>query len=292
MDRIERQISTVFFLPIFTATGMTAQRGEQIGSNRVEVPSRIMNACPHRTGDPTLKLPQGDLTAAKRETTCGRVATRLLALPFQISPVAFSSFSRDRSTRALLPSTSDRAGEPERPVNISTATRVPNEGNAALDRAFRDDGAVLLRYLGRHVGPEAAPDLMQEVFLRAVGSEQRNRLANPAAFLQRIARNLLINRAVSSRRNKIVLLPLLEEHDLASPPEQELGMEAADLLRLYNRAVMGLSEKTRRVFLMHRVEELSYREIHQRLGISVATVEYHMMKALAHIAQVVDPIDE
>ena len=134
--------------------------------------------------------------------------------------------------------------------------------------------------------------MMQEVFLRAAGSEQRHRLANPAAFLQRIARNLLINHAISSRRNKIVLLPLQEEHDLASPPEQELGMEAADLLRLYERAVTGLSEKTRRVFLMHRVEELSYREIHQRLGISIATVEYHMMKALAHIAHVVDPIDD
>src|SRR3546814_8613064 len=103
---------------------------------------------------------------------------------------------------------------------------------------------------------------MQEVFLRAAGSEQRHRLANPAAFLQRIARNLLINRAVSSRRNKVVLLPLHEEDDLASPPEQELAMEAADLLRLYERAVAGLSEQTRRDFLMHRVKELSYRERH------------------------------
>ncbi|SBV32742.1 RNA polymerase sigma-70 factor, ECF subfamily [uncultured Sphingopyxis sp.] len=218
--------------------------------------------------------------------------TRLLALPFQINPVAFSSFSRDRSARALPLSTSDRIEEPEKSVDISAAARTPNDGSAALDRAFRNDGAVLLRYLGRHVGPEAAPDLMQEVFLRAAGSEQRHRLANPAAFLQRIARNLLINRAVSRRRNKIVLLPLQDDHDVATPPQQELEMEAADLLRLYERAITGLSEKTRRVFLMHRVEELSYREIHRRLGISIATVEYHMMKALAHIAQVVDPIDE
>ncbi|KTE17860.1 RNA polymerase subunit sigma-24 [Sphingopyxis sp. H115] len=128
--------------------------------------------------------------------------------------------------------------------------------------------------------------------MRAAGSEQRHRLVNPAAFLQRIARNLLINRAISSRRNKVVLLPLQDGHDLASPPEQGLEIEATDLLRLYERAVSGLSEKTRRVFLMHRVEELSYREIHQRLGVSIATVEYHMMKALAHIAQVVDPTDE
>ena len=46
--------------------------------------------------------------------------------------------------------------------------------------------------------------------------------------------------------------------------------------------------KTRRVFLMHRVDELSYREIHELLGISIATVEYHMMKALGQISKVVD----
>jgi RNA polymerase sigma-70 factor (ECF subfamily) len=39
---------------------------------------------------------------------------------------------------------------------------------------------------------------------------------------------------------------------------------------------------------MHRVDELSYREIHEALGISIATVEYHMMRALAQISKVVD----
>ncbi|MDR7062419.1 DNA-directed RNA polymerase specialized sigma24 family protein [Sphingopyxis sp. BE235] len=42
------------------------------------------------------------------------------------------------------------------------------------------------------------------------------------------------------------------------------------------------------MFLMHRVDELSYREIHECLGISIATVEYHMMRALGFIAKVVD----
>ncbi|WP_295326069.1 hypothetical protein [uncultured Sphingopyxis sp.] len=65
-DCIDEKISTVFCLPIFTAVGMTARRSEQNGSSRVEVPSRIINACPCRTGGPTLKLPLGDFTAAKR----------------------------------------------------------------------------------------------------------------------------------------------------------------------------------------------------------------------------------
>ena len=54
--------------------------------------------------------------------------------------------------------------------------------------------------------------------------------------------------------------------------------------RKFSRARRAAS----RVFLMHRVDELSYREIHECLGISIATVEYHMMRALGFIAKVVD----
>lgn len=157
-----------------------------------------------------------------------------------------------------------------------------------LERTFKTERAGLLRYLGRRAGWDIAPDLVQEVFVRAASSQQAGRLINPAAFVRRIARNLLIDRARRKDRNNILFFPLDEQRDLASGPEQSLNLEAADLLRLYEDAVDQLPEKTRRVFLMHRVDELSYREIHERLEISIATVEYHMMKALAHIGRHVD----
>src|SRR3546814_7041403 len=90
------------------------------------------------------------------------------------------------------------------------------------------------------------------------------------------------------RRNPALFFSFQEESDAASPPQQEWNMEADDLLRLYEEAVDAMPPKTRRVFLMHRVDELSYREIHECLGISIATVEYHMMRALGFIAKVVD----
>jgi RNA polymerase sigma-70 factor (ECF subfamily) len=124
--------------------------------------------------------------------------------------------------------------------------------------------------------------------MRAASSEQASRLINPAAFIRRIARNLLIDRARRQERNTLVFFPIDEQRDLSSPPEQCWNLEAADLLRLYESAVDSLPEKTRRIFLMHRVDELSYRDIHERLGISIATVEYHMIKALAHIGRQVD----
>ena len=158
---------------------------------------------------------------------------------------------------------------------------------AQLDTAYRNEAGRLLRYVGSHAGHEAAPDLVQEVFVRAAGSRQLGLLANPAGFLRRIARNLLIDHA-RSRQTRPVLLPLDEALDAPRAPEQALELEAADLLRQYEQSVAALPAKTRRVFLMHRVERLTYRDIHRELGISISTVEYHMMKALAQIAAGMD----
>ncbi len=159
---------------------------------------------------------------------------------------------------------------------------------SGLEEAFRTERDRLLKYLGRRAGHDQAQDLVQEVFTRAAGSDQASQLANPAGFLSRIARNLLIDRARWRKKNNVVFLPVDDHHGLAVAPQQEWGLEAEDLLKLYEAAVSELPEKTRRVYLMHRVDELSYREIHERLRISIATVEYHMMKALGHIARSVD----
>jgi RNA polymerase sigma-70 factor (ECF subfamily) len=157
-----------------------------------------------------------------------------------------------------------------------------------LDAVYRTHRTSLFHFLRRKAGPEEAPDLVQEVFARAAGSAQRHQLVNPGGFLRRIAQNLLIDRARRQKTTPAVFFPLREESEGATPAAQEWNLEAADLLRLYETAVEAMPPKTRRVFLMHRVDELTYREIHEELGISIATVEYHMMKALGQISKVVD----
>lgn len=60
------------------------------------------------------------------------------------------------------------------------------------------------------------------------------------------------------------------------------------LLRLYERAVDRLDEFDRRVFLGHRVEELSYRQLAEQNGVSVHEIEQAMIRSLRVIAQKVD----
>ncbi|MBE1527933.1 RNA polymerase sigma-70 factor (ECF subfamily) [Sphingopyxis sp. OAS728] len=157
-----------------------------------------------------------------------------------------------------------------------------------LDAVYRTHRTSLFHFLRRKAGPEEAPDLVQEVFARAAGSAQRHQLINPGGFLRRIAQNLLIDRARRQKSAPAIFFPLREDSHAVTPAAQEWNLEAADLLGLYEAAVDAMPPKTRRVFLMHRVDELSYREIHELLGISIATVEYHMMKALNQISKAVD----
>lgn len=167
----------------------------------------------------------------------------------------------------------------------------PNEGSRPseyanrIDRLFRSEAPRLRRYFHRQTGDhEAARDLTQEAFLRLSGLPQYGEIRSPLAYLQRIARNLLIDR---SRRKAMQLAaahsPYDENFGPHAEPEQNYAIEARDLLKRYERALDSLSFKTRRIFLMHRVDDMTYSQIGDALDISIGTVEYHMGRALAHL---------
>ena len=154
-------------------------------------------------------------------------------------------------------------------------------GRRSLEAVYRTERRELLRYLGRRAGADIASDLVQEVFARALSSRQVDHLDNPAAFIRRIARNLLIDRARRRVTQPVVLFDFDEQYDRVEPPDQTWAIEAADLLHTYEQAVAALPDKTRRVFLLHRQEKLSYRQIAEVIGIRFSTVKYHMKRALA-----------
>lgn len=161
------------------------------------------------------------------------------------------------------------------------ATR-PSCRSSPLDALYRSERAGVLAYLIRKVGPEHACDLAQEVFIRAATSAQLADLRNPGGFLRCIARNLAID-FVRRKRCRISTLPIVENLDTPCDPAQEDRLHALQTEELFEQALAALPPKTAQVFAMSRFERKSYREIQVELGVAVSTVEYHMMKALAHL---------
>lgn len=152
---------------------------------------------------------------------------------------------------------------------------------AAFEDFYRAEYRRLLRKLRRRVGPNEAPDLVQEVFARFLRSEALGRVENPAAYLSRITRNLLIDRARRKQRGMPIFFPFDDERDASSRADQTWRIEAIDLFRLYRQTVRAMPPKTRRVFVMRRIKRMSCKEIAATLDISIATVDYHMVQALA-----------
>ncbi len=152
---------------------------------------------------------------------------------------------------------------------------------AAFDAFYRSENARLLRFFRKRVGSELAPDLMQDSFTRVLYSGAFERLDNPSAYLTRTARNLLIERARQRIREQNVMFPLDEGRDAPVQPAQTWQIETADLRRVYWHALRIMPRRTRRIFLTHRLRNMTYAEIAEQLGISIQGVEYHMMRALA-----------
>jgi len=159
-----------------------------------------------------------------------------------------------------------------------------------LDALYRREAPGLARYFRRHLrSRDDAADLVQEVFARMLGADADASPRRPAAYLQRIARNLLFDhgrRAASHRADHH--LPLADAGQIASPPDQGLAIEADDVMRRYARALAELPERTRTAFLLSRGDGLGYAAIGIELGISVPTVQYHVARALAHIGRVLE----
>ncbi len=162
------------------------------------------------------------------------------------------------------------------------------DAQSLIERLYRTQAPRLRRRLDiRLACPDEAHDLVQDAFARLAGANGLNNLRTPEAFLNRIVRNLLIDRG---RRlvHRAIHLPIDEEIELAVPPLQHAELELAQMKQRYREAVAQLPPRMREVFQLHRVDGLAYKEIAARLAISTRTVEWHMAEAIVRIAKLLE----
>jgi RNA polymerase sigma-70 factor (ECF subfamily) len=155
-----------------------------------------------------------------------------------------------------------------------------------LDQWFAEqilpyEGA-LTAYL-RRVWPDPSEiaDLRQEVYVRVYQGAGKRRPPVARFFLFAIARNLLIDRL---RKSRVVPIDLMEDLDAANVLSDDISADRIisgrqELARL-EAALGDLPERCRETFVLRKIDELSQRETAGKMGVSEATVEKQMVKAM------------
>ncbi|MFT3723362.1 MAG: RNA polymerase sigma factor [Hyphomonadaceae bacterium] len=143
----------------------------------------------------------------------------------------------------------------------------------------------MLHAIARRAGAQEAEDVVQEAFLKVVETAQTQEIRKPEHLLARVVRCVAIDR-VRRRRTR----PTAES--------AEAGEQVADLTADPERAIMGsqrlkrvmaiidqMPPKRREVFLLHRIDELTYPQIARKLGVTIKAVEKHIRLALKQITE-------
>lgn len=158
----------------------------------------------------------------------------------------------------------------------------PPVGLAELHRAHCGK---LLRFFARHGARQDAADLVQESFARLAGARAKRpdlRIERPEAYLTTIASNLLRDRArVAACRSTAYHVP--DDQVPLAGNDPIAALEARDLLERVQATLARLSPKTRSIFLAHRCDGISYKDIAIREGLSEKAVQQRMSKAIAQI---------
>jgi len=163
------------------------------------------------------------------------------------------------------------------------------EKHGAWSALFAEKGATLSKYFLRRVAHRwDAQDLVQEVYLRLLRIEPDDaaNIRSPEAYLFTVAANLVKEHAVLRQQQPLgsdqleqVVEQLVAPTNLEADTDSERRQERLGVL------IERLSPKCKAVLIMHYRDELSYREIAERMSISTHMVKKYIVKGLAACRQ-------
>ncbi len=152
----------------------------------------------------------------------------------------------------------------------------------SLREIFEAEESPLLRYAFSLLGRRAiAEEIVQEVFLQL--HKHWDNVENPRAWLYRSVRNRSFTHHRDHKRE--VLTDGAQEpesDDDDTPGDMVARMEAAGFLRLL---LAELEEADRQLVHLKYFEDLKYREISERTGLSIGNVGYRLHHVLKQLAE-------
>ncbi|HEU5079750.1 MAG TPA: sigma-70 family RNA polymerase sigma factor [Opitutaceae bacterium] len=158
---------------------------------------------------------------------------------------------------------------------------------------YENTVAPLRRYLARLLGNNTeAEDIAHDAYLRVYSSAQQVKPEKPEALLYVTARRLAINRLKRRSISPISRENFVPEAAPSPTPGVAQQVMAQQELALLEQAIADLPPGCRSVLLLRKVELLSHREIADRLGIAISTVEKQHARALRLLRAAMQPLQD
>ncbi len=128
------------------------------------------------------------------------------------------------------------------------------------------------------VPKEIAQELVSDVFIKLWQKCKENNILHIRAYLYKSVKNSSLNfskKQVSDKaRKEHTLKPVTVQGD------QEISLIFREELHKVQKIIDMMPKQRRIVFILNRIDGLKYKEIAGVLGISVHTVQNHMVKAI------------
>jgi RNA polymerase sigma factor (sigma-70 family) len=132
-------------------------------------------------------------------------------------------------------------------------------------------------------GRADAEELLHAAYVRLMRYRTQHTVDNVAAFLVRTAVNIGVD---NYRHDRFVADVSPDEMGICeNSPLQDEVLAARTRLERVREGLSRLTPRTREIFLMHRLDDLKYREIAAQLGISQSAVEKHIAKAALFLTE-------
>ncbi len=149
---------------------------------------------------------------------------------------------------------------------------------------FSEHAEALVNFIFYKSGNYAeAEDLMQDAFSKLWEQCRKVPFEKAKSFLFTVANNAFLNVV---KHKKIVLKFEQKGHSQLSQVSPQYLMEEAEFKEKLERAISALPDNQRTIFLMNRIDKMKYREIAEKLGISIKTVEKRMGKTLIELRKI------
>lgn len=155
-----------------------------------------------------------------------------------------------------------------------------------FQQLFQDYYAVLCNFVYQYVQDrDTCEDLVQSVFVRLWENRKTIEISGSLkSYMFSAARNAALDHLRSQKRQD-QMLQAQEISDRTTPEEMDrTRREMIFRQRLYDQ-IQALKPKTREIFVLHKMEGLTYQEIADHLKIPKRTVEYNIYTALAQLKE-------